>query len=131
MYAADFLALICHGCAAALALDALSPLRCLAAVFANHATSHHVQTAVISRSVVSSPVPLHFAVETSRAVDGVAFCHYLRSHAPMAAAAANANAAVSALFQNVHRYLLVASVQNPVVTPALYVVGFDPCSLLI
>ncbi|KAG6588088.1 hypothetical protein SDJN03_16653, partial [Cucurbita argyrosperma subsp. sororia] len=128
---ADFLALICHGCAAALALDALSPLRCLAAVFANHATSHHVQTAVISRSVVSSPVPLHFAVETSRAVDGVAFCHYLRSHAPMAAAAANANAAVSALFQNVHRYLLVASVQNPVVTLALYVVGFDPCSLLI
>ncbi|KAE8653458.1 hypothetical protein Csa_007447 [Cucumis sativus] len=58
---------------------------------------------VVCRSVVSSLVPLCPAVETSHAVDCVVFYHYLQSHVPTVAVAANANAAVSALFQNVHR----------------------------
>ncbi|KAG6590041.1 Guanine nucleotide-binding protein subunit gamma 3, partial [Cucurbita argyrosperma subsp. sororia] len=50
---------------------------------------------------------------------------------PKSAANANAtaNAAVSALFQNVPRYLLVASAQSPVATPALYAVAFSSATL--
>ncbi|KAG7023705.1 Guanine nucleotide-binding protein subunit gamma 3, partial [Cucurbita argyrosperma subsp. argyrosperma] len=64
-------------------------------------------------------------LEMSRSSD----CKPCKFPSSAANANATANAAVSALFQNVPRYLLVASAQSPVATPALYAVAFSSATL--